>query len=165
MSTDATQTKLQRAIAAARAAGDPARLAAVVPYAQTMGISLLLAPDGPHAGELLGVMRYGDHLIGNPMLPALHGGTLCALLESTAIFQLVWEGELSAAPRTISLTVEYLRSGRPVDTFARGVPTRQGRRVANVHVEAWQDDPSRPIAVASAHFLVSGDADPAKPGP
>jgi acyl-coenzyme A thioesterase PaaI-like protein len=162
---NAPTSKLQQAIAQARAAGDPARLAAFVPYAQTMGISLLLAPEGPHAGELLGVMRFGEHLIGNPMLPALHGGALCALLESTAIFQLLWESELSAAPRTIGLTVEYLRSGRPVDTFARGVPTRQGRRVANVRVEAWQDDRSRPIAVASAHFLVHSEADASKSEP
>ncbi|MCY1010695.1 PaaI family thioesterase [Nannocystis pusilla] len=153
---------LRQVLAEARAAGDPSRLAAAVPYAQTMGISLLLAPGGPHAGELLGVMRFGEHLIGNPVLPALHGGALCALLESTAIFQLLWESELSATPRTIGLTVEYLRSGRPVDTFARGMPTRQGRRVTNVRVEAWQDDRSRPIAVASAHFLVHSDEGPAK---
>ena len=57
-------------------------------------------------------------------------------------------------PRTITLTVDYLRSGRAVDTFARGILTRQGRRVACVRVEAWQDDRSRPIAVASAHFLI-----------
>nr|WP_276600356.1 MULTISPECIES: PaaI family thioesterase [unclassified Nannocystis] len=107
-------------------------------------------------------MRFAEHLIGNPVLPALHGGALCALLESTAIFQLLWESELSATPRTIGLTVEYLRSGRPVDTFARGMPTRQGRRVTNVRVEAWQDDRSRPIAVASAHFLVHSDEGPAK---
>ena len=112
--------RLGEQVAAARAAGDPAALAAMVPYAQTMGISLALIK-----GELIGVMRFGEHLIGNPRLPALHGGALCALLESTAIFQLLWDGELTTAPRTIGLTVEYLRSGRPVDTFARGVPTRK----------------------------------------
>ncbi|MDC0718261.1 PaaI family thioesterase [Nannocystis bainbridge] len=157
-----TDAWLQQVVAEARAAGDPGRLAAVIPYAQTMGISLRLAPDGPHAGELQGVMRFGEQLIGNPMLPALHGGALCALLESTAIFQLLWESAPPATPRTISLTVEYLRSGRPVDTFARGVPTRQGRRVTNVRVEAWQDDRARPIAVASAHLLVHSDEGPVK---
>lgn len=145
---------LQR-IAQARASGDPAGLAAQVPYAQTFGISLAL-----QQGELLGVMKFSDALVGNPMLPAIHGGAICALLESTAIFQLLWEGELEAVPRTIGLTVEYLRSGRPVDTFARGIPTRQGRRVANVRVEAWQDDRSRPIAVASAHFLIRSSREP-----
>lgn len=146
---------LQR-VAEARAAGDPASLAALVPYARTFGVSLALQQS-----ELLGVMTFSDALVGNPMLPAIHGGAICALLESTAIFQLLWEGELEAVPKTIGLTVEYLRSGRPVDTFARGIPTRQGRRVANVRVEAWQDDRSRPIAVASAHFLIRSGHEPA----
>jgi acyl-coenzyme A thioesterase PaaI-like protein len=89
------------------------------------------------------------------MLPAIHGGVISALLESTAIFQLMWETEAIMLPKTITLTVDFLRSGRAVDTFARGLLTRQGRRVANVRVEAWQDDRDRPIAVASAHFLSS----------
>lgn len=139
-------------VQAARARGEPAALAEMVPYARMMGISMVL-----QEGELLGVMRFADHLVGNPMLPAIHGGALCALLESTAIFQLLWEGGLGAAPKTIGLTIDYLRSGRPIDTFARGVPTRQGRRVANVRVEAWQDDRERPIAVASARFLLAVD--------
>jgi acyl-coenzyme A thioesterase PaaI-like protein len=154
--------ELLRQLAEARAAGDPARLAALVPYAQTMGISLQLSQAGPGGPELLGVMKFGEHLIGNPMLPALHGGAICALLESTAILQLLWESELPTIPRTISLTIEYLRSGKPVDTFARGLPTRQGRRVANVRVEAWQEDRSRPIAAATALFLVHSEAE-AKP--
>lgn len=143
---------IMRTFAEARARGDAAALAALVPYARTMGISLEVRD-----GELLGVLKFGDHLIGNPNLPALHGGAISALLESTAIFQLLWESALGAAPRTIGLTIDYLRSGRPVDTFARGYTTRQGRRVANVRVEAWQDDRARPIAVATARCLVAGD--------
>jgi acyl-coenzyme A thioesterase PaaI-like protein len=57
-------------------------------------------------------------------------------------------------PKTITFTVDYLRSGAPIDTHARGIVTRHGRRVANVRVEAWQDDRTRPIASAHAHFLV-----------
>jgi acyl-coenzyme A thioesterase PaaI-like protein len=60
-------------------------------------------------------------------------------------------------PKTINITIDYLRSGRTVDTFARGVITRHGRRVANVRVEAWQDDPERPIAIAYAHFLIMSE--------
>lgn len=145
-------TALMQLVAECRRRGDPGPLAEAVPYARTMGVSLVV-----EAGELRGVLRYGGHLIGNPMLPALHGGAISALLESTAIFQLLWEVDLDAPPKTINLTVEYLRSGRPVDTYARGLTTRQGRRVANVRVEAWQDDRSRPIAVASAHFLLRSE--------
>lgn len=145
-------TPLMQLLAECRRSGDPAPLAAAVPYARTMGVSLVL-----QAGELLGVLRYGEHLIGNPMLPALHGGAISALLESTAIFQLLWEVDLEAPPKTINLTVEYLRSGRPVETYARGRTTRQGRRVSNVRVEAWQTDRSRPIAVATAHLLLRSE--------
>ena len=46
-------------------------------------------------------------------------------------------GERGAPRRGL---VDYLRSGRPVDTHARAIVTRQGRRVTNVRVEAWQED-------------------------
>ena len=93
-------------------------------------------------------------LIGNAALPALHGGSLGALLESTAHFQLLWDAETVVLPKTIDITVDYLRTGRPVDSWARAIITRQGRRVANVRVEAWQEDRARPIAIAHGHFLI-----------
>ncbi|MCC6522604.1 MAG: PaaI family thioesterase [Polyangiaceae bacterium] len=105
-------------------------------------------------GELVGKMRYADHLIGNPALPALHGGAIGALLESTAIFQILWDAETIVLPKTVNITVDYLRSGRPLDTFARGIITKHGRRVVNVRVEAWQEDRTRPIALANGHFLI-----------
>ena len=136
-------------IARAKRDRDPAGLVNIVPYVQFMGISLRQVD-----GELLGLLSYSDMLIGNPGLPALHGGALGGLMESTAIFQLLWDAETVVIPKTIDLTIDYLRSGRPVDTWARGILTRQGRRVANVRVEAWQDDRERPIAMAHGHFLI-----------
>jgi acyl-coenzyme A thioesterase PaaI-like protein len=99
-------------------------------------------------------MRYSDHLIGNASLPAIHGGTLGALLESAAIFELLWRAETVVLPKTITLTIDYLRSGAPLDTHARGVVTRHGRRVTNVRMEAWQADRNAPVATAHAIFLV-----------
>lgn len=140
---------LREAIDAAKAAGDPDLLAQRIPYAAFLGLSLM-----EREGALVGRMRYADALVGNPALPALHGGTLAALLESVAIFQVIWSSDTVVLPKIITLTVDFLRSARPVDTFARGIITRQGRRVANVRVEAWQDDPARPVAAAHCHFLV-----------
>jgi acyl-coenzyme A thioesterase PaaI-like protein len=137
-------------VAEARRSGDVTGLGAATPYTKYMNI----APENS-TGELLTRMRYDPKLIGNIMLPALHGGTIGALLEAAAIFQVLWEIETIAVPKIITITVDYLRSGRPVDTLARAVLTKQGRRVVNVAVEAWQDDRSRPIASANAHFLVS----------
>jgi acyl-coenzyme A thioesterase PaaI-like protein len=139
-------------IAAARQEGDPQRLIAAIPYAGFLGLAANVVN-----GELISTMRYADHLIGNPTIPALHGGTLGALLESAAIFELLWASETVVLPKTITFTVDYLRSGAPVDTHARGIVTRHGRRVANVRVEAWQEDRARPIATAHAHYLVMRD--------
>jgi uncharacterized protein (TIGR00369 family) len=121
-----------------------------VPYTSWMGISASIVD-----GELIGKMTFSDKLVGNPSLPALHGGTLGALLESTAIFKVLWDAEPVVLPKTINITVEYLRSAKTRDTYARGIVTRHGRRVANVRVEAWQDDPERPVAIAYANFLVT----------
>ncbi len=137
-------------VAEARRSGDLSALVDSTPYNKFMNI----APENS-TGELLTRMRYDRQLIGNIMLPALHGGTIGALLEAAAIFQVLWEIETTSIPKIITITVDYLRSGRPVDTLARAVLTKQGRRVVNVAVEAWQDDRARPIASANAHFLIS----------
>ncbi|HEU0031126.1 MAG TPA: PaaI family thioesterase [Kofleriaceae bacterium] len=142
-------TTLVDRLAAARRDHDFQRFIDEVPYARLLNLTAAMVGD-----ELITTMRYGDHLIGNPALPALHGGTLGALLESAAIFELLWRSETIVLPKTITLTVDYLRSGAAVDTHARGIVTRQGRRVTNVRMEAWQDDRTSPVATAHAIFLV-----------
>jgi acyl-coenzyme A thioesterase PaaI-like protein len=122
-----------------------------IPYARLLGLSI----DGidPH-GQLVTRLRFDPRVVGNPNLPAIHGGVIGAFLEMAAIFQLVREGEGDHLPKPINLTVEYLRSAGPRDTYARATITKHGRRVANVRVQAWQDDPERPVAVAHGHFLM-----------
>lgn len=136
-------------LAQARASGDYQALFEAVPYSKFLGLSAKL-----EGTELITTMTYAPHLIGNPALPALHGGTLGALLESAAIFELLVRAETIVLPKTITLTVDYLRSGKPVDTHAHATVTRQGRRVTNVRVEAWQESRSVPVATANAIFLV-----------
>ncbi len=136
-------------LTAAKQAHDFQALFDLIPYAKFLGLSASLEGD-----QLVTTMRFGEHLIGNPALPALHGGTLGALLESAAIFQLLWTAETIVLPKTITLTIDYLRSGAAVDTHARAIVTRQGRRVTNVRMEAWQTDPKTLVATAHAIFLV-----------
>jgi acyl-coenzyme A thioesterase PaaI-like protein len=134
---------------AAKASRDLQALCDLVPYSRFLGLSPRL-----ENGELITTMKFAQHLIGNPVLPALHGGTLGALLESAAIFELLWRSETIVLPKTITITVDYLRSGAPLDTHATSTVTRHGRRVANVRVEAWQNVRSAPVATAHAIFLV-----------
>ncbi len=126
------------------------QLTDAIPYTRYLGIGV-----EDIAGEMLCRMAYTPKLIGNSLLPALHGGTLGALLESAAVFELLLQTETERVPKVISLTVDFLRSGKPQDTFAKALITRQGRRVANVRVEAWQEDRARPIASAHALFLLA----------
>jgi uncharacterized protein (TIGR00369 family) len=144
-----TAIPLVERLAEAKRAGDCQGVMDAIPYARFLGLEGALVGD-----EVITTMRYADHLIGNPALPALHGGTLGALLESAAIFELLWRAETIVLPKTITLTVDYLRPGAAVDTHARGIVTRHGRRVANVRMEAWQADRSAPVATAHAIFLV-----------
>jgi uncharacterized protein (TIGR00369 family) len=111
--------------------------------------------------ELTLVLPNSEHLIGNPLLPALHGGVVGALMELTAITQLAIASKSERFPKTIDIGVDYLRSGRPVDTFARARVVKIGRRIANVQAEAWQGERSAPIAAMHGHFLV-GDEEASK---
>jgi acyl-coenzyme A thioesterase PaaI-like protein len=133
-----------------------------VPYIRFLGIQFDRRGD-----ELTAILPYHDSLIGNPMLPALHGGATAAFLEVSAIIELAWtslwegvetEGTLPDGPlrlpKTIDFTVDYLRAGLPRDAYARARVNRSGRRYASVHVEAWQDNRARLFAQATGHFLM-----------
>ncbi len=138
-----------------------------VPYVAFLGIRFDRRGD-----ELTGVLGYDDKLIGNPALPALHGGATAAFLEVTAIVTLSWAmlwddveaGRIDAVsitpatlprlPKTIDLSVDYLRTGLPRDAYARARLNRSGRRYASVHVEAWQDNRDRLFAQGTGHFLM-----------
>jgi acyl-coenzyme A thioesterase PaaI-like protein len=142
-----------------------------IPYAQFLGIEFERRGD-----ELTAVLHYHDELIGNPMVPALHGGATSAFLEITAVVGLswvnIWEqtesgslslddldaGKLPRLPKTIDFTVDFLRAGLPRDAYARARVNRSGRRYASVHVEAWQDNRSKLFAQATGHFLMPQDA-------
>jgi acyl-coenzyme A thioesterase PaaI-like protein len=138
-----------------------------VPYIQFLGIGFDRRGD-----ELTAVLPFDEKLIGNPTLPALHGGVTAAFLEVAAVIELSWSlfweemesGRVDPAglspetlprmPKTIDFTVDYLRSGLPRDAYARARVNRSGRRYASVHVEAWQDNRARLFAQATGHFLM-----------
>ena len=134
----------------ARRSGDLGPLVAAVPCTRFLGLSAILDGEG-----VLSRLAFAPQLVGNTMLPALHGGALGALCESAAVFELLYATQIPRVPKTINLTVEYLRSAKPTTTFARADIIRHGRRLATVRVLAWQDDRLRPVVAANAHFLLA----------
>jgi len=126
------------------------RILKKIPYADFIGVEPIVMDD-----ELTMVMRYKESNIGNPFLPALHGGVIGGFMEVSAIAGLMFSGGYTKVPKPIGLNIGYLRSGKPQDSFARASIVRQGSRVANVRVEAWQDDMDKPIATLMGNYLTA----------
>jgi uncharacterized protein (TIGR00369 family) len=126
----------------------PAPLLDTWPYVRFLGMRLEPGDVGPIA-----VLPFAPRLVGNPILPALHGGVVASFLELAALARLGAEGERA---RTIDITVDYLRPARPLTTYAEVRILKLGRRAANLAVEAWQDDRASPVAALRGHFLILG---------
>lgn len=122
-----------------------------VPYVRFLGMKAELAGD-----EMTATLPFAPHLVGNIVMPALHGGVLGAFMEMTALAQLSVISPAARVHKTIDITIEYLRPGKAQVTYARADVRKVGRQIANVHVEAWQEARSKPVAFLRGHFLLSG---------
>lgn len=121
----------------------------LIPYARLIGIECSRQDD-----ELLFRLPANKDNIGNPLLPAIHGGVIAGFMELAAAMHLLVTTGSGSVPKIIDFSVDYLRAGYFRDTYALCQVWRQGRRVANVAVTAWQSTSAEPIATARAHFKI-----------
>ncbi len=122
------------------------------PYARAMGMAIA----GVDAGSPVIVMDFAPRAMGRPGF--IHGGAIGGVLEMAGYAALAAELErqgLDMKIKPITINTEYLRSGLPERIHARGEVVRAGRRIANVRVEAWQADRSRPVACCWMNFKLS----------
>jgi len=129
---------------------DPNAALQRVPYCAWLGLIARV-----ENGAVILDMPFDAKLIGNPILPALHGGVIGSLLETAAIVQILWETGATVLPKPVDITIDYLRSGRAVASHARAYLARQGRRVVNARAEMWQEDAAKPVASFRGHFLLA----------
>ena len=122
------------------------------PYAHGLGIEL----DHDEDGLPVLHMDFSERVLGRPGF--LHGGALSGLMEMAGIAalraELARRGE-DVVLKPVNVAVEFMRGGTEQRTFAAGVVTRAGRRVALVNAEAWQDDRTKPIALAQMKIRLS----------
>jgi acyl-coenzyme A thioesterase PaaI-like protein len=140
---------LTERIRSARATRDWDPLIDLVPFARFLNLRLDIKGD-----QFTACMPFDRKLIGNPALPALHGGATGGFIECAGLFYLLWRMESADLPKTINFNFEYLRSGRPEDTYASVFMVKQGQRVAHLRVEAWQSSPDKPIATGHGNFML-----------
>ena len=124
-------------------------LIATIPYAKTLGIEVEFNEDG-----FILILPYLKSNIGNPTLPALHGGAIGGFMEVCAMAELKRRTPSLPFSKPIGINIDYLRRGNPVTTYARATIFKEGARVANVRVRAWQESMDKPIAALSGHFLI-----------
>ncbi|MDH3300118.1 MAG: PaaI family thioesterase [Acidimicrobiia bacterium] len=122
-----------------------------IPYARFIGLEVHQLGD-----EVITELPPQAHLTGNPNLPAVHGGVVGAVLEMTAILQLIHDTDCERLPKTVDVSFNYLRPVRSdTITYGRANVTRQGRRVANVRCELWQNERDRVVANSHGHFVLA----------
>ncbi|MGQ9427057.1 PaaI family thioesterase [Gilvimarinus sp. F26214L] len=126
-----------------------------IPYAGFLGIRAL-----EEDGELIFHLPPRQLNVGNPVLPALHGGAVAGFLEMSAVVCLLMsidpdklQGPVRI-PKLVDFSVDYVRACRLTDSYAACEVVRQGRKLANVAVRIWQDDRSVTTATARSHYLL-----------
>lgn len=136
-------------VTAARAANDPQAVMAMIPYSGFIGGQVKLDND-----RLLYWLEKRSSNIGNPSLPAIHGGVIVGFLELSASIEIIYGLDIATLPKVVDFSLDYLRPGRYKTTYARCTVLRQGKKLVNVTASAWQDDEQTPIATARCHFLI-----------
>lgn len=124
----------------------------MTPYAHSLGIALHDVEDG------VPILRLGgDEIIqGRPGF--YHGGAISGLLETagyTAIRSALAGRDRMPQLKPINITVQFLAPAAAAPLFAAARITKLGRRNANVAVECWQDDRTRPRATAIMNVLIA----------
>lgn len=120
-----------------------------LPYARFLGLR------AAWNGETLRLsLPFKPSLVGNPLLPAIHGGVVGACLETAALLQVLYQRNGSQVPKTVDFTVDYLRAARAEELFAEAEVQRLGRRIVNVRMRAFQSNVAEPVALGRGNFLV-----------
>ena len=115
----------------ARESNDYSLVVNALPYAQTLGIQVT-----QFGSEVVFVLPKRDTNIGNPILPAIHGGVIGGFMEVSASLYLIMMQDLPAIPRIVDFSIDYLRAGLHQDSYAECRLTRRGNRVANLIINA-----------------------------
>lgn len=121
-------------------------------FARTLGA---LMTDN---GEGFILSPTGD-LVGNPLLPALHGGAVASFLELAAQLALTRVLALPRPPQLISVNLQFVAPARLSVLSTAPKVRRVGRRIAVVHAEAFHEEGARTVCFANLEFSTNDAVD------
>ena len=142
--------ELLESLTAARAECSPQAILDLIPYSSFIGAQAKVERD-----EVLYWLDRRPSNIGNPSLPAIHGGVIGGFLELSAAIEVLYTLDVNLVPKVVDFSLDYLRPGRYKTIYANCTVLRQGNKLVNVTATAWQDNIQTPIATARCHFLIS----------
>jgi uncharacterized protein (TIGR00369 family) len=123
------------------------------PYAIGLGCMI----DRMEGGAPVIACDYGPRTAGRPGF--WHGGALSGLLEMAAVTAVQAALEIDMRRlKPVNAAVQFMRGGLEKRTYAIGRVIREGRRLVNVTAEAWQDDRTKPLAMAQMHVMIAAAA-------
>jgi uncharacterized protein (TIGR00369 family) len=140
---------LREEVSQARKERDFHRAIQQIPYARLIGMSCI-----PIGESLLFTLPPNRDNVGNPTLPALHGGVIAGFMEMSATLYMLLTQDAQAVPKVVDFAIDYLRPGRLQESYAECAVIRQGKKIVNVSIVAWQDRKETAIATARAHLLL-----------
>lgn len=133
----------------ARDSSSPEKILDMIPYGNFIGSKARLYEE-----KLNLMLDPRQSNIGNPSLPAIHGGVIAGFLELASIIEVLYWLEIDCFPKVIDFSIDYLRPARYKTTYASCEILRQGNKLVNTSVIAWQDNKNLPVASARCHFLI-----------
>lgn len=141
--------ELKLKLISARREFRPQKILDLIPYSSFIG-----AQAKVECSEVVYWLERRPSNIGNPSLPAIHGGVIGGFLELSASIEILYSLEVATIPKVVDFSLDYLKPGRYKTIYAACTVLRQGKNLVNVAAKAWQDDASTPIATARCHFLL-----------
>jgi len=129
-----------------------------IPYNRFFGLKV----DEAEPGRAVIRLPWADHLVGDPIRPAVHGGAISALIDNAggiAAFS-TFTGDHERCS-TIDLRVDYLGPGPTGhDLVCEATVVRRGRRVIFTRMEVWSGsrptpgEDRSPFAIGQATYSI-----------
>ena len=139
---------------------DEAHLKALIqsiPYAKFLGIDAEVRGD-----ELTMILPFHNDLVGNVMLPAIHGGVITSLLDNASGMSIGCHTGERKGMATLDLRIDYMHPATPgEDVYARAECYKITNNIAFVrgiacHKKNGVLEIDDPIATSVATFMITG---------
>ncbi len=106
-----------------------------------------------HGGEVWMKLPWAEHLVGNPLNGALHGGAISSAMDAAGGMAVMAKLGKPSSIATLDLRIDYMKAalrGEDVKIHARC--TKVTRHVCFVHATAYTQSESDPVATVAATF-------------